>query len=69
MSKEKVEPLMGYSMKAKAKREFVIAEVHQTAKGGFMIKGSDCDGNSMCAMISKEKALAAIANKQAKKAF
>jgi len=69
MAKEKIEPLMGYSMKAKEKREFVLAEVHQTSKGGFMIKGEDKDGNSMCAMISKEKALAAISNKQAKKAF
>lgn len=60
----------GYCVKCKEKGvELTGAEIHQTAKGGFMAKGkhSKC-GTVVCAMMSKENAEKAIAG-GAKKAY
>lgn len=44
------------------------AVIHQTPKGGFMAKGTcPACGTTMCAMMSAEKAQAAIASGQARK--
>jgi hypothetical protein len=63
------EQLMGYSMKAKEKREFVNAKIEKTAKGGFMVRGCDKDSNNMCAIISETNALKAIKDGVATQAF
>ena len=46
------------------------AAIHQTARGGYMAKGT-CTvcGTRMCAMMSKDNAEKAIASGEAKKAF
>jgi len=59
-----------YCVKCKKKGQIMKnPEVVQTAKGGFMAKGScpDC-GTSMCAMLSKDNAEKAI-SAGAKKAY
>ena len=63
------EKLMGYSMKAKAKREFVNPKIYKTEKGGFMVKGVDVDNTSMCVTISKVNAIEAINKGLAEQAF
>lgn len=47
------------------------AEIVQTARGGFMAKGtcSKCGKTKMCAMMSKDNAEKAIDAGEAKKAF
>lgn len=60
-----------YCVKCKAKgREMKEAVIGQTAKGGYMAKGKcpTC-GTTMCAMMSKDKADAAIKSGEAKKNF
>lgn len=57
-------------MKCKKKgTEINGAVIHQTPKGGFMAKGAcpTC-GTTVCAMMSKTNAEAALANGEAKKA-
>ena len=66
MAKEK---LIGYCMKTKQKEEILNAEIVKNAKGGFMAKGQTKDGNKLCAMLSEAKALQAIKDGVAKKAF
>jgi len=62
--------IQGYSVKAKKKVDLQDAEIVQTAKGGYMAKGKCPEtGITVCAMMSKEKAEAAIAAGDAKKAF
>ena len=59
-----------YCVKCKKKGQTMSdAEVTQTARGGYMAKGKcpDC-GTTMCAMMSKDKADAAI-QAGAKKSF
>ena len=59
-----------YCVKCKEKGvEMQNPEIHQTPKGGFMAKGKcpKC-GTTMCAMMSKENADAAISSGEAKKA-
>lgn len=53
----------GYCVKCKEKGvELTGAEIHQTAKGGFMAKGKHAKcGTVVCAMMSKENAEKAIA--------
>lgn len=67
----KVEALMGYCMKLKSKQEFTkeSAEIHKTAKGAYMCKGKTKENFNMCALLSEENALKAIADGVAKKAF
>jgi len=50
-------------------REMIDPEINQTAKGGFMAKGTckKC-GTKMCAMMSKDNAKAAMDSGEAKKA-
>ncbi len=59
----------GYCVKCKEKREMKNPEIVQTARGGYMAKGtcSTC-GTKMCAMLSKENAEKAI-KEGAKKSF
>jgi len=58
----------GYSVKAKKKVTIVDPVIHMTAKGGYMAKGKCPEtGIPVCAMMSKEKAEAAIASGEAKK--
>ncbi len=64
-----MEKLTGYCMKTKQQEEFVNAEIHKTAKGGYMAKGSTVDGHKMCAMLGEAKALEAITAGIATKCF
>lgn len=60
-----------YCVKCKKKgQKMKDAGITQTAKGGFMAKGKcpTC-GTTMCAMMSKDKADAAIKSGEAKKAY
>lgn len=52
----------GYCVKCKEKGvELSDAEMHQTAKGGFMAKGKhEKCGTTVCAMMSKENAEKAV---------
>ena len=60
----------GYCVKCKEKVEIKDPVIHQTAKGGFMAKGP-CpkSGNTVCAMMSKVNAEAAITAGEAKKGY
>lgn len=60
----------GYCVKCKEKGvELSAAEIHQTAKGGFMAKGKhEKCGTTVCAMMSKDNAEKAI-EAGAKKAY
>lgn len=51
----------GYCVKCKAKREMKDPVVKKTARGGYMCQGmcTSC-GTKMSAMMSEEKAMAAI---------
>jgi hypothetical protein len=56
--------ITGYCVKCKEKNvELSDPAIHQTKKGGFMAKGthSKC-GTTVCSIMSKEKAEAAIAS-------
>lgn len=60
-----------YCVKCKKKgQKMKNAKIVMTARGGYMAKGQcpDC-GTTMCAMMSKEKAEAAMAAGEAEKAF
>ena len=60
-----------YCVKCKKKgQKMKDPVISQTARGGFMAKGKcpDC-GTTMCAIMSKEKADAAIKSGEAKKNF
>jgi len=64
-------PITAYNVKTKEKGVVMQNPViHQTKKGGYMAKGT-CgkSGAKLCAMMSKEKALAAIESGEAEKAF
>lgn len=61
----------GYCVKCKKKgQEMKDAKIAQTARGGYMAKGT-CTGcgTKMCAMMSKDNAEKAISSGEAKKAF
>jgi len=57
-------------MKCKEQRDMKDAQVVQTARGGFMAKGSckSC-GCGMCKILSKDDAVKVVANGDAKKAY
>ena len=59
----------GYCVKCKEKGvELENAIIHRTAKGGYMAKGKHAKcGTTVCAMMSKVNAEAAIASGDAKK--
>ncbi len=60
-----------YCVKCKEKgKAMKDAVINQTPKGGYMAKGKcpTC-GTTMCAMMSKDKADAAIKSGEAKKGF
>ena len=60
-----------YCVKCKKKgQKMKDPEVVQTARGGYMAKGKcpTC-GTTMCAMMSKDKAEAAVKSGEAKKAY
>ena len=60
-----------YCVKCKKKgQKMKDAAITQTTRGGFMAKGKcpDC-GTTMCAMMSKDKAEAAIKSGNAKKGY
>ena len=60
-----------YCVKCKKKgQEMKDPKIVQTSRGGYMAKGKcpDC-GTTMCAMMSKDNAEKAIADKDAVKAF
>jgi hypothetical protein len=62
--------IQGYSVKAKKKVDIIDPAISKTAKGGFIAKGKCPEtGITVCAMMSKEKAEAAIASGEAKKAY
>lgn len=45
------------------------AVITKTARGGYMAQGHDGKGNKMTTMLSEEKALEAVKNGVAKKAW
>ena len=60
-----------YCVKCKEKgQEMKGPAINQTARGGYMAKGScpDC-GTTMCAMMSKDNAEKAIESGEAKKGY
>ena len=60
-----------YCVKCKKKgQKMKTPVITQTARGGFMGKGKcpDC-GTTMCAMMSKDKAEAAVKSGEAKKGY
>ncbi len=61
----------GYCVKCKKKgQEMKDTAIHQTARGGYMGKGTcTACGTKMCAMMSKDNAEKAITAGEAKKAF
>lgn len=62
--------ITGYSVKAKKKVEVQDPAIHKTKKGGFMAKGTcPISGITVCVMMSKDKAEAAIADGHASKAY
>ncbi len=63
--------ITAYCVKCKKKgQKMVDPKMNMTSRGGFMAKGKcpDC-GTTMCAMMSKVNAEAAMASGEAKKAF
>jgi len=65
------EQLTAYCLKTKTKNTPFDGKplIEQTKKGGYMAKGVDAAGNKMCAMLGKDKALKAIKDGMAEKAF
>lgn len=62
--------IQGYSVKAKKKVDIKDPVISKTARGGFIAKGKCPEtGITVCAMMSKENAEKAIADKEAKKDF
>ena len=64
-------PITAYNVKTKEKGVVMQNPViTQTKKGGYMAKGT-CgkSGATLCAILSKDKALAAIESGEAKKGF
>lgn len=62
--------LKGYCLKTKEKNTPIHnAVVSKTAKGGYIVKGDDGKGNKMAAILSSAKALQAIKDGVATKAF
>jgi len=63
--------ITAYCVKTKKKNvEMQNPVIHQTKKGGYMAKGTCAEsGTVMCAIMSKEKAEAAIANGEATKGY
>jgi hypothetical protein len=60
----------GYSVKAKKKVTIQDPVIGKTAKGGFIAKGKCPEtGITVCAMMSQEKAEAAINAGEAKKGY
>ncbi len=64
-------PLTAYNVKTKEKGVVIQNPViHQTKKGGYMAKGTcEKSGATLCAMVSKDKALTAIESGEAEKDF
>ncbi len=60
--------VVGRCMKCKAQKEIQNPEIVQTARGGYMAKGTCKCGCKMCAIISKDNAEKAI-KEGAKKSF
>jgi hypothetical protein len=60
----------GRCMKCKENQEMKDAEMHITARGGYMAKGkcSVC-GCGMCKIVSKDNAEKLVADGEAKKAY
>ncbi|MBM3230363.1 hypothetical protein FJZ22_01760 [Candidatus Pacearchaeota archaeon] len=60
----------GYSVKAKKKVKIKDPVIEKTARGGFIAKGKCPEtGITVCAMMSEDKANAAIKAGEAKKGF
>ncbi|MEM6811944.1 MAG: DUF5679 domain-containing protein [Pseudomonadota bacterium] len=64
-------PITAYCVKTKKKNvEMQNPVITQTKKGGYMAKGTCPEtGTVMCAIMSKDKALAAIESGEASKGF
>ena len=63
--------LTAYCLKTKTKNVPFAGKpsLEKTSKGGFILKGMDKDGNKMCSLMNEAKALKAIEDGLAKKAF
>jgi hypothetical protein len=64
----KSEAIMAYSMRLKEKTEMHNAIVSKTAKGSWIAKGQDDEGNNISVIMSEETALAHVKAGRAKKA-
>jgi hypothetical protein len=53
--------LEAYCLKTKQKEAFVEVAISQTAKGGYIAKGTSKDGHKMSLLMSKASAEAAVA--------
>ena len=62
--------IKGRCMRCKDQREMKEAKMNITARGGYMAKGK-CTvcGCGMCAIMSKDNALKAVADGEAEKAY
>ncbi len=67
---DKSKMLTAYCMKTKEKNvPMYKAVINKTARGTFMAKGEDENGNRMSAIVGKDKAMQAIADGVATKDF
>lgn len=67
---DKSKMLTAYCMKTKEKNvPMHNAVITKTARGGYMAKGEDENGNKMATILGKERALQAIKDGVAKKDF
>ncbi len=64
------EKLTAYCMKTKEKNvEMLDAVITKTSRGGYMAQGNDGKGNKMTTMLGEAKALQAVKDGVAKKAW
>ena len=62
--------LTAYCMKTKEKNvPMQEAVITKTSRGGYMAQGHDSKGNKMTTMLGEEKALQAVKDSMAKKAW
>jgi len=62
--------IQGYSVKAKKKVDIIDPVISKTSRGGFIAKGKCPEtGITVCAMMSKDNAEKAIADKEAKQDY
>lgn len=61
--------ILAYNVKAKEKQKMVGATITKTERGGYIAKGKSEDGDSLTAILSKDKAEAFVKAGIAKKGW